>query len=168
MTTSTEGPRPNGFQRMFTRFISTPFGGWLVLHVATQLDPLLLRASGGRVHFGRLSGIWVGLLTATGAKSGQPRSVPLLYFKDGGRVVLIGSNVGRKQHPAWVHNLRAHPRAVMSINGQARDYVASEAEDPERERLWAAAESIYSGYRDYEVRAAGRHIPVFVLQPEDG
>lgn len=153
---------------MFTRIISTPFGGWLVIHFATHVDPLLLRATGGRLHFGLLSGAWVGLLTTTGAKSGLPRSVPLLYFKDAGRVVLVGSNLGRKQHSAWAINLRAHPHAVMTINGQARRYVASEADSPERERLWAVAESFYSGYHDYEVRAAGRHIAVFVLQPDEG
>ena len=165
MTTSTAGPNPNVLQRLFTRLMTTPFGTWLIVNIATRFDPLLLRVSGGRLHTGLLAGIWVGLLTTTGAKSGQPRSVPLLYVMDADRVVLIGSNVGRRHNPGWVYNVRAHPHVSMTIHGQRRNYLASEVESPERERLWAISESVYSGFRDYK-RRAGRTIAVFVLQPE--
>lgn len=169
MTTSTANPNHlNPIQRFFASIATTRFGTWLIRDVATRIDPPLMRATRGRLNFGRLVGIRIALLTTTGAKSGQPRTVPLLYFEDAGRLVFIGSNVGMTFHPGWVYNIRADPRVTVTIDGQARSYTASEAPSPERERLWAAAESIYAGFRQYERRAGSRHIPVFVLEPDEG
>jgi len=106
-------------------------------------------------------------VTTTGAKSGLPRTVPLLYFEDAGRIVVIGSNVGMRFHAGWVYNLRADPHARVTIDGRTRDCIASEAPSPERERLWKIAEGIYPGFRQYEQRAGERYIPVFVLEPDE-
>ena len=167
MTSIPPTNHPNPFQRLFARIAASPPGTWLIREVATRIDPPLMRATRGRLSFGRLAGINVALVTTTGAKSGLPRTVPLLYFEDAGRIVVIGSNVGMKFHAGWVYNLRADPHASVTVGGRTRGYIAGEAQDPERERLWQIAVGIYPGFHQYEQRARGRHIPVFVLEPDE-
>jgi deazaflavin-dependent oxidoreductase (nitroreductase family) len=139
---------------------------WLFSHAAHRVDPIIMRRSGGRQSLtGILSGLPVVTLTATGAKSGRPRSVPLVGIKDGERVVLIASNFGRSRHPAWYYNLSANPQATVSVRGQKKTYIAHEAIDAEREDYWQQAVELYAGYAAYEKRARGRRIPVMVLTP---
>ena len=75
------------------------------------------------------------LLTTTGAKSGRPRTVPLLYFADGADLVVIGSKGGHPRHPAWYHNVRAHPQVTVYARGTRGEYQAREAHGAERARL---------------------------------
>jgi deazaflavin-dependent oxidoreductase (nitroreductase family) len=75
-----------------------------------HLDRPVLRLSRGRYSLTRLlAGLPVVTVTTIGAKSGQPRSLPLVALPDGEHVILIASNYGQKHHPAWYYNLRAHP-----------------------------------------------------------
>lgn len=139
-------------------------GGWIALNVANPLDQRLLEWSDGRV--GVFVGQSVGLLYATGARSGQPRKTPLLYLRDGDRIVLVASQTGKPRNPAWYHNVKAHPEVeFLPRGGPRRRYRAREAEGTERERLWAEANDLYAGYDDYAERAGGRVIPVVVLEP---
>ncbi|QKT12186.1 nitroreductase/quinone reductase family protein [Rhodococcus sp. W8901] len=106
------------------------------------------------------------MLTTVGAKSGARRTLPLVGMRDGDRMVVIASSYGRPDNPAWFYNLRAHPRASMTVAGGAsRPVRAYEAEGAERERLWARALEFYPGWAEYEKRVA-RRIPVMVLTPE--
>jgi deazaflavin-dependent oxidoreductase (nitroreductase family) len=105
------------------------------------------------------------MLTARGARSGQPRSTPVLYFSDADDVVLIASSFGRERHPAWYHNLRAHPDASLRVGRHHGHYRAREAEGEQRERLWSLANRVYPGFDDYQRRASHRRIPVVVLSP---
>jgi deazaflavin-dependent oxidoreductase (nitroreductase family) len=77
--------------------------------------------------------------------------------------VLIASKGGHPRHPAWYHNLRAHPEAVVEIRGRRERRVAREAEGAEREELWERAVAFYPGYASYQSRAGARRIPVMVL-----
>ena len=80
-------------------------------------------------------------------------------------LVFIASNGGSPRHPAWYHNLRAHPQVrILSRKGE-RTYVAREAEGPEREELWRRANDLYGGYDTYQERAGMRRIPVMVCEP---
>jgi deazaflavin-dependent oxidoreductase (nitroreductase family) len=108
------------------------------------------------------------MLTTTGAKSGQPRSWPLLGLRDEDRIAVIAANYGQRHHPAWYHNLRANPRATVVVDGAATPVMARETEGIERDRLWRAALRIYPGYATYERRAAPRRIPIVVLTPTGG
>lgn len=104
-------------------------------------------------------------LTVRGRRSGEPRTVPLLHVRDGERVVLIASNWGRRDHPAWALNLEAAREAqVVVCNGPPRRMTARRATIEERERYWADALRFWPGYEGYE-RRAGREIRVFVLEP---
>ena len=91
--------------------------------------------------------------------------MPLLGFVEGDAVVLVASNYGQARHPAWYHNLRAHPRARVTVRGSEREMVSEELASPERERYLAVASELYPGYSRYEQRAAPRRISVFRLVP---
>ena len=99
-----------------------------------------------------------------GAKSGKSRTVALVYIKDGDNIALIASKGGNLRHPAWYMNLKADPEAQIFINGKVHNYIASQAEGDERDRLWQKALELYSGYEKYQKRAGDREIPVVVLE----
>ena len=154
----------NLLRRSIRRFASTRPGSWLFARTLHHADRAVYRASGGRTTFAAVvSGLPVVMLTSTGAKSGRETTVPLLGFEEGDAVILIASNYGQAHHPAWLRNLRAHPRARLAVRGSWRDVAAEEIESPERERHLAIAAVAYPGYRRYEQRAAPRRISVFRL-----
>ena len=154
----------NLLQRSVRRFGATRPGSWIFARTLHHADRVVYRASGRRTTLAALlSGLPVVMLTSTGAKSGRETTVPLLGFEEGDAVILIASNYGQAHHPAWLHNLRAHPRARIAVRGERRELVAEEVESPERERYLAIAGVAYPGYRRYEQRAAPRRISVFRL-----
>src|SRR3954462_11963418 len=100
--------RPDPIRRFLQRLPATRPGAWFFARTSHHLDRWTLQLSGGRYTLANLlTGIPVLTLTTTGARSGQPRSVPLLGFPDGERIVLVASNFGQAHYPAWYHNLRA-------------------------------------------------------------
>lgn len=131
-----------------------------------HLDRLIFRLTGGRTSAtALLTGLPLIMLTTTGAKSGQSRTVPLLGILDGDDLVLIASNWGGRRHPAWYHNLCAHPEATVAINGRSTPYTAREVAGAEREACWQKATALYPGYNAYTKRTGGRPIPVLRLTP---
>jgi deazaflavin-dependent oxidoreductase (nitroreductase family) len=154
---------PSGpLRTAYNSFLRTSAGRWTGINVASRVDPWLLKKTGGRVGLGMM--ITTALLETTGARSGAPRSNPVVYFHDGDDVVLIASSFGRDKHPAWFHNLRANPSCRLG----GEDFTAAIVEDEdERARLFALADKVYPGYADYRERTAkvGRRIPVLRLTP---
>ena len=146
-------------------FARTPAGRWFGINVSARIDPFLLRISGGRFSTFRM--FPTVTLTVPGRRSGQPRSSALLYFTDGDEVIVIASSFGREKHPAWYHNVKAHPEVTLTARGHTGAYVTREATGEERDRLYALANELYPGYDDYEIRAGavGRTIPVLALRP---
>ena len=128
-----------------------------------RLHRFAYRVSGGRLG-AALTGMPVLLLTTTGRRSGKPRSVTLTYFKDGDRLVVVGSNAGEDRHPAWWLNLREQPEATVQIGGTISQVRAIEAVGAERARLWAELTQRDPAYDEYRLRT-DRRIPVVVLQP---
>ena len=152
------------YERTLERFARTSAGYWFVTRVAPKLDPPLLRISGGRVS--SVYPVPVMLLTTTGAKSGLPRTLPLLSLSDGDSLVLVASNYGRPGNPAWYRNLKVNPTVDVLAGKRSGRYTASEITDTtERANAWAQAVDLYAGYGDYEVRATNRTIPLIRLQP---
>jgi deazaflavin-dependent oxidoreductase (nitroreductase family) len=125
----------------------------------------LYRHSGGRIGHS-LPGVEgrMLLLDHVGARSGALRTSPLLYVDDGDDVVIVASKGGFPQHPAWYHNLLAHPDTTVQIGGERRPVHARVATAGECDRLWPLAVEAYGGYRDYEART-DRKIPLLVLEP---
>jgi deazaflavin-dependent oxidoreductase (nitroreductase family) len=155
------------WQRAVTRFAATRPGAWLFSHLAHRVDGAIIRRTGGRHSLTAwLTSLPVVTLTTTGARSGLPRTVPLLAIPDGPRVVLIASNFGRSRHPAWYRNLLAHPEATLAFDGRNAVYAAREATEAERQAYWDRAVARYAGYAAYEQRTGGRRIPIMVLTPK--
>ncbi len=160
---------PHWWQRAVQQVARTRPGSWFMVRTLHHMDRAVLKLSQGRyTAAGTLTGLPVLTLTTTGAKSGLPRSVPLIGFPDGERVVLIASNFGQGHHAAWYYNLKAHPQATLTVGDQTTPYVAREAEGEERERYYRQAIALYPGYADYRKRAGTRQIPVMVLTPATG
>ncbi len=152
--------------RAYTAFLRTRPGRWIAINIAAPIDPFLLRVTRGRVSAGLI--LPSANLTTTGARSGQPRTTTVLYFSDGDDVVLVASSFGRDKHPAWYHNLNAHPEATLERSGRTCRYRAAEVQDEdERNRLFGLADRIYGGYADYRERTSliGRRIPIMRLEP---
>ena len=156
---------PEWLAQPYARFARTAAGRWLGINVLSKVDPHLLRISRGKVS---IFAIYRHVtLTATGRKSGQPRSVPLLYLTEGEDVMLMASSFGRDQHPAWYHNVIAHLQVTLTADGVDHSYVARELEGEERDAMVDKFVRLYAGYGDYvqRTRAVGRTIPVLALRP---
>lgn len=159
--------RPNAFQHSLHSILRTRASGWLLARVLHHLDRPILRLTHDRRSLtSMLAGLPVVTVTTIGAKSGQPRSVPLIALPDGENVILIASNYGQKKHPAWYYNLRAHPEVQLTYEGRTVTYTAREVSGEERERCWQRAVEIYTGYALYKERAGERQIGVFLLAPQ--
>jgi deazaflavin-dependent oxidoreductase (nitroreductase family) len=155
------------WQRLVQRIACSRPGIWFFSRTLHYLDIPLLRMSLGRLSVpSLLAGLPVITLTTTGAKTGTARAMPVVGIPDGDRFVVIASSWGRKRHPAWCHNLRAHPQATVSAKGRSAAYVAREADGEERNMYWRRAVEIYPGFLAYERTAGARRIPVFVLEPK--
>jgi deazaflavin-dependent oxidoreductase (nitroreductase family) len=105
------------------------------------------------------------MLTTTGAKSGEQRTVPVLGLPTDSGIAIIASNFGQVRHPGWYHNLRANPDAEVTVKGSRRHVRAVEADEQRRERIWQAGLHVYPGFGQYAQRASHRRISVFVLEP---
>jgi F420H(2)-dependent quinone reductase len=142
--------------------------------MADRSWPLLRRLLGAHTQVYRLTGGRIGhrfpgappvlLLEHLGAKSGVARTTPLLYVEDGDDLVIVASKGGHPRHPAWYHNLRAHPDTTVQVGSRRRSVRARIASAQERERLWPMAVTEYGGYRGYQKRTP-REIPLVILEP---
>ena len=144
-------------------------GAWFYSYTLHHFDHAFLKLTNGRTTMTSiLSGLPVVMLTTTGAKSGLPRKVPLLYIRDShdsDTFAIVASNWGQKHFPAWYFNLKANPRTTCAIDGQVGEYMAHEAGGEEYERFWQHAMDTYIGYPKYKSRAGERHIPIMVMTP---
>lgn len=109
-------------------------------------------------------GTTVLLLTTTGRKSGEQRTTPLIYREIDGRYVIVASNGGAKNHPAWYSNIRADPRVVAQVGSEMFPALAHTANDAERPMLWSEMTDVWPDYDDYQ-KTTDRIIPVVVLVP---
>jgi deazaflavin-dependent oxidoreductase (nitroreductase family) len=132
----------------------------------TPLDRRLYRLTGGRWSVIGRHELPTLLITTTGRRSGLPRTQPLLYACDGGGYVVVGSNWGRPDHPAWSANLLAQPAARVTLGEREFDVRATLATGAERDRLWQLVRQTWPGYASYARRAEGRQIRIFRLTPE--
>jgi deazaflavin-dependent oxidoreductase (nitroreductase family) len=156
----------NRLQRSLRRLGASGPGSWLFARTLHRVDRPVYRLTRGRHTFASLvTGLPVVMLTTTGARSGAPRTVPVLALPTADGLAVIASNYGQARHPAWYHNLRAHPEGRVTVDGATRPFRAVEAEGERRERIWQQGLKVYPGWSQYERRAAHRRIAVFVLEP---
>jgi deazaflavin-dependent oxidoreductase (nitroreductase family) len=153
--------RPRGrFSRALAAFSATRLGRLLSERIVWKLDPYLLRLTGGR--FGLASPMPNALLETRGAKTGARRLNGVIYFHDGDRVIIVASRAGDSRHPAWFHNLVAHPDVTFGGVPMRATVVTDE---DERERIWALADRVFAPYATYrrDAAKAGRTIPIVQL-----
>jgi F420H(2)-dependent quinone reductase len=134
------------------------------VNVFPAIDRRLIPLTGGRVKVAM--GQPILLLHTRGARSGEARATPLLYTPRGGAFVVVASKAGATHHPAWYHNLRAHPDAVsVEVGGRRTAVRPRVVEGSERAELWKLVNDNYTGYTTYQGRAGDRVIPVVLLEP---
>ena len=135
-----------------------------IIRVMSRLNTWAYQLTNGWLGGTFLRGAPVMLMTVVGRKSGRQLTVPLLYLRDGERVVIVASKGGMDHHPLWYHNLVANPDVDVQIGGTVRPMRAHTADDAERAALWPRLVAMYSDYDDYQARTT-RKIPVVVLSP---
>jgi deazaflavin-dependent oxidoreductase (nitroreductase family) len=133
------------------------------LRLTGKLNVPVYRLSGGRL-MGKVGWAPVLLLTTTGRKSGAKRTTPVVYLTDGDKVVLIDTNAGNEQLPAWSLNLKANPEAEVELGRERRAVLARAAAGEERAELWRRHNVQYAGFDDYDVKLR-REPSVWVLEP---
>jgi deazaflavin-dependent oxidoreductase (nitroreductase family) len=122
------------------------------------------RATGGQAS-GALAGTPILLLHHVGARTGTPRVTPLAYSSHReGRVVVVASNGGADAHPAWLHNVRAHPEMTVEVGTDTVAVRASEPDGRERDDLWAEVVERFPDVGRFQAQTR-RTIPLVVLQP---
>jgi deazaflavin-dependent oxidoreductase (nitroreductase family) len=157
-------PKPQGLDKpIATRIIK----------LMSRVNTRVYRLTGGRV--GKNWRIGAGfkkpapicLLTTTGRKSGEPRTVPLCYLQDGSDIVLVASKGGLPTNPQWYGNLRANPEVEIEIGKQRATYRARTATKAERTRLWPQLIDLYADFDSYQ-SWTDREIPVVICAKLDG
>lgn len=157
--------RPNALQKLIHRFLMLRPVTAILARILHRADSLVYKISKGRHTVAEIVGLPIIQLTTIGAKSGQPRTIPLVGLFNGERIALIGSNFGQKHNPGWYYNLVANPNCEVIKAGRTLRFTAREVFDDERETYWQMALSYYAGYQKYRERAPHRHIPVMLLEP---
>ena len=99
------------------------------------------------------------LLTTVGARSGRPHTTPMMFHREGDRVLVIASNAGAPRHPDWFRNLVAHPEVTVEMGDETFAATATPLTGADRERAWAEIKAAYPFFADHEAKA-GREIPV--------
>ena len=143
--------------------------GWrpmslLFAWILPPIDRFVSRITGRNVTFaGLVTGLPVLLLTTTGAKTGVQRSTPVLYMREGDDLVLFASNWGLEHNPSWYHNLRANPKATVTLSGSTDDVIAHEVTGSQRDLYWQEGCRMYPAWNVYKTHAPHRECPIMIL-----
>lgn len=141
-----------------------------IIRAMSKANVWIYRATGGavggtwRVGAGYAKPAPVCLLTTIGKKSGEPRTAPLLYMKDGANIVIVASQGGLPKDPLWYANLKKTPEVTIQVKRDVRKYVARTASPTEREALWPRLVDTYADYAKYATWT-DRVIPVVICEP---
>ncbi|WP_407689778.1 nitroreductase family deazaflavin-dependent oxidoreductase [Mycobacterium sp. HUMS_1102779] len=144
------------------RSLNSPWVGLIIKYMAKG-NAWIYRRSNGKLGgtFGKAP---VALLTTTGRKTGEPRVSPLLYLREGDRVVLVASKGGSDKHPLWYLNLKANPQVSVQIKDEVLQLRARDATKEERAEYWPKLDAMYPSFGDYR-SWTDRVIPVVICDP---
>ena len=155
---------------MSDRFVvwlsTTPVVTWLIKHVASRLDPLIFKATNGRLTSMGVPQMPMLTLTAIGRRSGQPRSVHLACLEHEGDSLVVASAMGQGKHPAWRYNIEAHPDVQIQARGERFNARAQVLTDSEKQAIWADVRRAIPQMNVYEKRT-DRNIRVYRLRRVD-
>jgi deazaflavin-dependent oxidoreductase (nitroreductase family) len=142
--------------------LNSPMVGFFIKWMAKG-NTWIYKVSGGKLG-GTFQKAPVALLTTVGRKSGEPRVSPLLYLREGNRVILVASRGGSDKHPLWYLNLKANPKVSVQIKDEVLKLQAREATEAEREEYWPKLDTMYPSFADYR-SWTDRVIPVIICDP---
>jgi deazaflavin-dependent oxidoreductase (nitroreductase family) len=135
-----------------------------VIKRMSRAQAWLYKKTGGRFAGTFLQGAAIGILTTVGRKTGEPREVPLLYLREGRRVVLVASSGGRDKHPPWYLNVKANPEVTFRVKDEVLALTARDATEAERTEYWPRLDSMYSDFEKYR-SYTDRVIPIVICDP---
>jgi deazaflavin-dependent oxidoreductase (nitroreductase family) len=121
-----------------------------------------LREHGGKTTSGPMAGKPLGVLTTTGAKTGESRTAIVTLSRDGDRYVIAASKSGAPTHPSWYHNLVKQPTVTLEAGGETFKARATVTDGAERDRLWTRHVAEFPEFGEYP-KKTDRVIPVIVL-----
>jgi deazaflavin-dependent oxidoreductase (nitroreductase family) len=150
-------------ERLVVWLSTNPVATWLIKHVASRLDPPIFKATNGRFTSMGPPAMPMLTMTATGCRSGQPRSVHLACVEHGGDTLVVASAMGQEKHPAWRYNVEANPQVQIQMRGERFAARAEVLTDPEKEAVWADVRRAIPQVDVYEKRT-DRNIRVFRLR----
>ena len=150
------------YAKFIRRFAGSRWFAAIAARVAPALDLIVHRLSRGR-RLATPNALPTLMLTATGRRSGDPRTVALSFVELDGAPVVVGTNWGRPAHPSWSANLLAEPRARVEYRGDAWDVVARPLEPGQRARAWDLLDEMLPAYRAYRERL-DRPVRMFRLE----
>jgi len=151
---------------MDSRFIiwlsTNPVATWVIKHIASRLDPLIFKATNGRLTSMGPPAMPMLSMTAIGRHSGQPRSVQLACLEHAGDYLVVASAMGQQKHPAWRYNIEANPEVQIQMRGERFVARAQVLSDSEKQKVWADIRRAIPQMNVYEKRT-DRNIRVFRL-----
>ena len=130
----------------------------------SRANTWIYQKTDGKIGGKFLQGAPVALLTTTGRKTGEPRVSPLLFWREGNRIVLIASQGGAANNPMWYLNLKANPNVSVQIKDEVLMLKARDATEAERAEYWPKMATMYSSFDDYQ-SWTDRVIPVVICDP---
>jgi deazaflavin-dependent oxidoreductase (nitroreductase family) len=130
--------------------------GWVAKHVRRYIE-----TNGADGHIWR--GVRTLILTTLGRQSGKLRRLALIYGQDGDRYIVVASNGGAKQHPAWYLNLLEHPEVQVQVLADRFRANARTATPEEHQALWPRMAEIWPHYNNYQ-KKTNRQIPLVILE----
>lgn len=157
------GSRDSALAKGAQKFAATKVGSWTVRSMMPLDRKLLIRTEGRRTVLGPI-GAPMLLLETVGRKSGQVRVSPLLFARDGGSALVVGSNFGQEHHPAWTGNLLAEPSGTIVVRGQRIPVTAELLAGTEADAAYQEMVAVTAVYATYKGRT-DRNIRVFRLTP---
>ena len=143
------------------RSLNSPYADFFIKWMSGS-NAWIYKVTGGKLG-GTFQKAPVALLTTTGRKTGQPRVSPLLYMRDGSRVIVAASRGGSDKNPMWYLNLKANPKVQVQIKDEVLDLTARDATDEERSKYWPKLVEMYPTYNDYQ-SWTDRVIPLVVCE----
>jgi deazaflavin-dependent oxidoreductase (nitroreductase family) len=141
---------------------ATRVGVWIIKHIVSPLDRWLYRWTNGRFLTSGRPLAPTLLLTTTGRKTGQPRTTPVFYLRDGDRVIICNVNPGFERPNPWTLNIRANKIVRAQISSKRQSYEAREATAAEIEKYWPQLVKMWPAYQRHFENSGQRSI--FILE----
>jgi deazaflavin-dependent oxidoreductase (nitroreductase family) len=142
---------------------TNPVSTWLIRNLASRLDPLLFRASGGRWTVFGPPAMPMLTLTMRGRRSGRLRSVHLACLERDGDYLVVASAMGQERHPGWRYNLEANPDVEVQVSGDRFPGRAEPLSDVEKDAVWEDVRRVIPQMKVYEKRT-DRNIRMFRIR----